>query len=760
MQNSLFPEGKQNNNNDASKPHITTEAKTAVKVSTKADVKMETKLINLATQLKYHAEQYHAEDNPKISDAEYDKLFKEFETLALQNPKILDEAVKQADFNPLKQVGFKPLDGFQKHHHNTPMLSLSNGFTEQDITDFITRIQRFLGEDVAIPIYAEPKIDGLSFSAIYEKGILQKVATRGDGTIGEDITQNAKTIKQLPIVIHENLNLDIEIRGEVFIAKQDFLNLNKMQETTGGKIFANPRNAAAGSLRQLDAGITAKRPLKFFAYQIASCNVDYGNSHQDAINFLESLCFPVAKQYSKLCQNADELLEFYRKISEQRAEIDFEMDGMVYKVNSLPLQQRLGFVSRSPRFAIAHKFPAEIATTIINEITLQVGRTGAITPVAELAPVNISGATVSRATLHNFDEIERKDIRLGDIVQIERAGDVIPKVIGVDKTKRPSSSEPYKTPVACPVCGSHLAKEEQEAVLRCTGGLVCKAQAVERLKHFVSKNAFDIEGLGKKQIEKFFELGLIKTPTDIFRLQATDRRNFRTELKTIHNIEGFGKKSVSNLYQAIDNAREISLPRFLYALGIRHIGQGVAKLIADNWSELATDMAFLTSKPQKQTAEQMEEEVQEAQAMLPLGKFHKEPEDFATYVRSKLTAIDGVGNAATQAMIEFLTEDNNNQMLGELLSEIKITSYKPQQITTQSIFAGKIIVFTGSLVKQTRAEAKQRATSLGAKLGSNISAKTDFLVAGQKPGSKLKKAQELGIKILTEEEWLNADIQN
>jgi DNA ligase (NAD+) len=680
----------------------------------------------MAEELRAHDERYYLEDDPTISDAEYDELRRQILELENRFPELV-----QPD-SPTQTVGATPSKGFGKVQHRVAMLSLDNAFNSEELQEFEKRVRRFLGlageEEVAF--FAEPKIDGLSASLRYEKGAFVQGATRGDGQVGEDITENLKGVVDLPLKLNANGQdfPDVfEVRGEVYMSDRDFLALNEAQAEIGAKTFANPRNAAAGSLRQLDSSITASRNLRFFAYAWGEVSEVPGKTQSDVLKQFKNWGFSV-NDLSRVCSTMADAIDAFKEIEELRASLDYDIDGVVFKVNRLDWQERLGFVSRSPRWAIAHKFPAEKATTVIQEIEIQVGRTGALTPVARLQPVTVGGVVVSNATLHNEEEIERKDIRIGDTVRIQRAGDVIPQVIEVVLDKRPKSSTPFDFPTVCPVCGSHAVKElnaatgREDVVRRCTGGLICRAQAVERLKHFVSRNALDIDGLGAKQIEAFYEDGLVTQPADIFTLEKRDSAS--GNLTRLKNREGFGEKAVSNLFQAIDDRRNIDLDRFIYALGIRHIGQGNARLLARN---------YLTFDALREALTRTGEDT---------GKAYLE-----------LLGIDGIGEAVADAVREFFNEEKNQEMLNALLDEVSILEFEAPQ--NDSPIAGKTVVFTGSLELMTRAEMKAKAEGMGAKVSGSISAKTDYLVAGAKAGSKLKKAEGLGVKVLSEQEWID-----
>jgi DNA ligase (NAD+) len=669
----------------------------------------------LAREIEEHDKLYYQEDNPSVSDADYDALRQELIALEDRFPELITTD------SPTQKVGAKAAKGFQKIKHPVPMLSLGNVFSEEEVGDFLDRIRRFLGlkPDENIEIVAEPKIDGLSCAIRYEKGVLVYGATRGDGYEGEDITSNIKTIQDIPHKLKGNFPDILEVRGEVYMRRDDFLKLNERQAEAGRQIFANPRNAAAGSLRQLDASITAQRELRFFGYALGEFSESISDTQWGIRKKLSAFGFQESEP-AALCQNEKEILSYYGDISEKRAALNYEIDGVVYKVNSLAWQERLGYVSRAPRWATAHKFPAEQAVTVINDIDIQVGRTGVLTPVARLEPITVGGVVVSNATLHNEDEIQRKDIRISDHVTIQRAGDVIPQVVNVIKDKRKKSSKPFQFPHKCPVCGSNAVREEGEVAWRCTGGLVCDAQAVERLKHFVSRLAFDIDGLGGKIIQQFWEDGLIKAPADIFRLEKNDKNS----LTPIRAREGWGDLSAKNLFEAINKSRTIPFNRFIYALGIRQIGEATAKTLARNYGDLKT----LSTSMQKAA--------------------DKESQDYRDLIN-----IGDIGPSVADDLIGFFNEEHNKTVLAELEKEITIEPYAQAQAGSSPV-AGKTVVFTGSLQEFTRAEAKARAESLGAKVSGSVSKKTDYVVAGEDAGSKLKKAKELGVKVLSETDWL------
>ena len=658
---------------------------------------------------------YYQNDAPYLTDAEYDALKQRNIELETAFPHLI-----RPD-SPSHKVGAPLQSGFGKIPHRFPMLSLGDVFSITEVEDFVSGVKRFLSQSNDIDFMCEPKIDGLSFTARYEKGLFVQGATRGDGKTGEDITANLRTIKQLPQKIEGEVPDVLEVRGEVYMAKSDFFELNRKNEAEGKKLFANPRNAAAGSLRQLDPNITKERNLSLFAYTWGEVSNRVWTSQSDFFKHLQRWGFPTNPN-NCLCHSIQDIETFFNNLMQIRASLPYDIDGVVYKVNDTMLQERLGFLTRTPRWAIAHKFPAEQAVTTINNIRIQVGRTGALTPVADLEPVNVGGVIVSHATLHNEDEIKRKDIRIGDSVIIQRAGDVIPQVVGVIIEKRLSDSTEFVFPHTCPQCGAHAIREEDEAVRRCTGGLTCPAQAIERLKHFVSRDAMDIDGLGTKIIEDFYNEGIIKTPVDIFTLQernsgSQDDLFNRHDGLQLERREGWGKKSVDNLFSAINSRRRISLPRFIYALGIRQVGVATARLIAQNygsWQHFAQDM--------------MNEQTE------------------------KLLAIDGIGGAMAKDMVEFFQEQHNLTTIEQLLKHIHIEDFV-DNINYDSPLSGKTIVFTGTLTSMTRAEAKAKALSMGAKVAGSVSKNTDYVVVGADAGSKAQKAAELGISVLTEEQF-------
>ena len=679
-------------------------------------------LARLAMEIAYHDKRYHGDDAPEISDADYDALRRRNEEIEARFPKLV-----RGD-SPSRKVGAAPSSGFAKITHKVPMLSLGNAFSAEEVADFLARIRRFLGlkaED-EVAILAEPKIDGLGCALMYEKGELQWAATRGDGSTGEEITANVRTIASIPQRLQgKGWPETLEIRGEVFMTRADFQALNERQSAADKQVFANPRNAAAGSLRQLDAKITAERPLHFIGYAWGQVSAPLGETLWDIRQRFEDWGFALNTP-AELCRGQEELAAYYNEIMERRPGLPHDIDGVVYKVNRLDLQDRLGYVSRAPRWAIAHKFPAERAQTVLNRITIQVGRTGALTPVANLEPITVGGVVVSRATLHNEDEIARKDIREGDLVVIQRAGDVIPQVVEV--VRHAKGSKPFEMPDHCPECGSEAQREEGEAVRRCTGGLICPAQAAERLKHFVSRDAFDIEGLGGKHIETFWKEDLVRSPQDIFRLGA------RKEV--LEEREGWGEQSVAKLLAAIEERRSISLDRFIYALGIRQVGQATAKLLARSYGSLGAWRDAMQQAYEERCA------APEAHKPEAVGEHYAE-----------LCNIEGIGMAVADDLVFFFGETHNLEVLRELEQELTIEAYAAPE-TADSPVAGKTVVFTGTLERMTRSEAKARAETLGAKVAGSVSKKTDYVVVGADAGSKARKAAELGVATLSEEDWL------
>lgn len=673
-------------------------------------------LERLAALIAHHDRLYYLEDQPEMSDAAYDDLRIRNAEIEKRFPDLVRED------SPSLRVGTTLLGPFKKVHHRRAMLSLDNGFNDQDVYDFLDRVRRFLGlsSDTPIEIVAEPKIDGLSATLEYHKGRFVLGATRGDGSEGEDITANLKTIQDIPQFISEpNFPQVTEIRGEVYMRHQDFMAMNEAREGAGKPLFANPRNAAAGSVRQLDAHITANRPLKFFAYACDDYTPFSVTTHWEYLEKIKKWGFPT-NPLARLCQNGEEALAYYKELEEQRASLAYDIDGIVYKVNRLDWQKRMGFSARAPRWALAHKFPAQKVQTQINDILIQVGRTGTLTPVAILQPVTVGGVVVSRASLHNEDEIARKDVRVGDTVILQRAGDVIPQILEVVLEKRPPTSKPFIFPQECPVCASHAIRLPGEVARKCIGGLVCPAQAALRLRHFVSRDGFDIEGFGSKHVLAFYEEGLIHSPQDIFTLEERDKQS----LKPLRTREGWGSLSAQNLFRAIEARRKIPLHRFIYALGIPQVGQATAKLLARHYmSYSAWKKAMMAAK------------------------------DHGHEAYEELVLIDGIGPSVSEDLIAFFNEPHNLQVLEALLKEITVLDEKPHAIGL-SPFTGKTIVFTGSLEHMTRPEAKVKAEALGAKVASSVSSKTDYVVMGADAGSKAQKAKDLEVKILTEGEWL------
>ena len=678
-------------------------------------------LERLAGEIAEHDKLYYQKDAPRISDAEYDALRKRNDAIETRYPELVRED------SPSQRVGAEPAEGFGKVVHRVPMLSLGNAFDDEDVTDFWNRIRRFLNlkENDALAVTAEPKIDGLSASLRYEKGRFVQGATRGDGREGENVTDNIATIVDVPKTLKgKNIPDVVEVRGEVYMSHEDFAKLNERQREAGKPVFANPRNAAAGSLRQLDPKVTASRPLRFFAYAWGEMSDMPADTQKGMVEAFERWGFTVNPLFRR-CDSIEALIAFYHDVEERRASLGYDIDGVVYKVDRLDWQQRLGFVSRSPRWAIAHKFPAEQAMTVLEKIEIQVGRTGAMTPVARLTPVTVGGVVVSNATLHNADEIERLGVRPGDTVVVQRAGDVIPRIVRVVED-RPRGKKKFEFPDTCPECGSHAVREmnpktgKLDAVMRCTGGLVCPAQAVERLRHFVSRNAFDIEGLGEKQIAAFYEDGLIAKPDDIFTLEERDK----TSLKKLKDREGWGATSVKKLFDAIDQRREVELDRFIFGLGIRHVGETNARLLARSYG----------------TLENFVEQMRAA----------ADPESEA---RAELLSIDGVGEVLAEALTDFFAEKHNRDVI-EGLKKAGVRAVPLEAQQTDSPIAGKTVVFTGSLERMTRSEAKARAEQMGAKVAGSVSAKTDLVVAGPGAGSKITKARELGIEVIDEDAWM------
>lgn len=695
-------------------------------------------LERLALALAHHDALYHGKDAPEISDADYDALKHRNEALEARFPALVRED------SPSRKVGSAPASAFGQITHARPMLSLDNAFSDDDVRDFVGSVYRFLGRlpDNSIGFTAEPKIDGLSMSIRYENGVLVSAATRGDGTTGENVTANILTIADIPKRLPAGAPPVAEIRGEVYMARSDFLALNAQMLADGKQTYVNPRNTAAGSLRQLDARVTASRKLKFFAYAWGEMSDMPADTQHGMVETFAAWGFPV-NPLTKRLASVEAIIAHYREIGLQRPTLDYDIDGVVYKVDDLELQRRLGFRSRSPRWAIAHKFPAEQATTILRGIDIQVGRTGALTPVARLEPITVGGVVVTNATLHNEDYIrgigpkgeplrDGRDIRIGDTVIVQRAGDVIPQIVDVILEKRPADAAPFDFPHKCPVCGSHAVREEGEAVYRCTGGLTCAAQAVERIRHFVSRNAFDIEGLGEKQVEFFYNTEhkhlQIKSPADIFTLQ---KRANDAPLQKLENIDGFGATSVKKLYDAIDKRREIALSRFLFGLGIRHVGEVNAKRFARAYlSYEAFATAALSAVPPKEGNRT----------------------DKGNEAWQDLIAVEGIGGIVAEAVVDFYQEPHNREVLNALLAEVTPLD-EAARVATGSPVEGKTVVFTGSLEKMSRDEAKAMAERHGAKIAGSVSKKTDLVVAGPGAGSKLAKASELGIEVIDEDAW-------
>lgn len=704
-----------------------------IDVSALSEEEARDELATLSKELARHNDAYYRQDAPYIDDAGYDALKRRNVAIEMRFP-----VLKRGD-SPSDQVGAAPAEKFGKITHKIAMLSLDNAFNDDDVAEFEKRIRRFLGlsSDEVVALTAEPKIDGLSASLRYENGLLVSGATRGDGQTGEDITANLRTLNDIPErLTGDNIPEIVEVRGEVYMAKSDFLMLNERMAAAGKQTYVNPRNTAAGSLRQLDPAVTAKRPLRFFAYAWGEMSAMLNGSQAGMVACFADWGFKINPLMARF-EDVASLVAHYRQIEMLRASLDYDIDGVVYKVDRLDWQARLGFVTKAPRWAIAHKFPAEKATTILKDIEIQVGRTGSLTPVAKLEPVSVGGVMVANATLHNEDYVRGlgqdgepirggKDLRLGDTVTLQRAGDVIPQIVDVDIERRIDGAMPFIFPAQCPACGSQAVRDVNEktgktdAIRRCTGGMICPAQAIERLKHFVSRNAFDIEGLGSKQVEAFYEEGRIMNVADIFTLEERDKRN----LKPLRAKEGFGETSVRNLFAAINDKRSIDLYRFIFGLGIRHVGDTTAKVLARTYGSFDSlrDAALRAS-------------------------------DKASEAYQDLVNIDGIGETAASALVEFVNEPQNAIVLDQLLAEVMPVA--PEVADDTSPVAGKTVVFTGSLEKMTRDEAKAMAERLGAKVAGSISKKTDLLVAGPGAGSKLKKASELGVATVDEEGWFD-----
>ena len=655
------------------------------------------KIAALRSQIEQHNHAYYTLDNPTISDAEYDQLFRELQGLEADHPEL------QTPDSPTLRVGATPLKIFQEVAHRTPMLSLNNAFSEAEVRAFDARIRETLGLD-EIEYAVEPKFDGLAITLTYRDGIFVQGATRGDGNVGEDVTENLRTVRDIPLRLNEPVG-ELEVRGEVLMFNDDFVSLNAMQRDNGEKEFVNPRNAAAGALRQLDSRITAKRKLSFFAYGVGRCEgVTLPHEHHQQMAMLQKLGVAVAKQ-RRVVRGVGGLLDFYQDIGKLRADLPFAIDGVVYKVNDTVLQQQLGFVSRAPRFAIAHKFPAEEATTQLLAIEIQVGRTGALTPVARLAPVFVGGVTVTNATLHNEDEIRRKDVRIGDTVVVRRAGDVIPEVARVMLENRPADASEFLMPNVCPVCGSHVAKAADEAVSRCTGGLFCPAQKKQALLHFASRRAMNVDGLGDRLVEQLVDANIVRTPADLYRLG----------LLALINLERMGEKSALNLLTGIEHSKQTTLARFIYALGIRNVGETTAKDLAKHYGNLAQLLAA---------------------------------------DEASLLAVRDVGPIVAQSLLAFLHEPHNLEVIAQLRAcGVSWTEVDMQAVTVLPL-TGKTFVITGTLPTLSREAVKEKLEALGAKVSGSVSKKTDYVVAGSEAGSKLDKAQELNIAVLDEAQLL------
>ena len=673
-------------------------------------------LARLAKVITGHDRHYYREDAPVISDAEYDALRRRNNAIEARFPELI-----RSD-SPGERVGVKPGGGFEKVRHAVRMLSLGNAFSDNDVEDFVARVRRFLGlaETEEIVLVAEPKIDGLAVSLRYEKGQLALGATRGDGVEGENVTANIRTVREIPQRLKGKAPGIFEVRGEIYMSHADFDAMNKRQEKEGAKIFVNPRNSAAGSLRQLDSTITARRPLRFFAYSWGEVSDLPGKTHWEILQTLKKMGFPVNPMIRK-CKNVGEALAFYNETQHRRSELGYDIDGVVYKIDRLDFQDRLGFVSRSPRWAIAHKFPAEQAESTVENISVQVGRTGVLTPVAHIKPVTVGGVVVRNVTLHNEEEVKRKDVRLGDTVVVQRAGDVIPQIVRVLPDRRPKGAKTYKMPEVCPVCGSRAEREinpktgEPEVARRCSNRLSCPAQAVERLRHFASRDAFDIEGMGEKTVREFFDDGLLKEPADIFRLKKRHAKG----ATAIATREGWGEQSAEKLFAAIEARRQIGLDRFIMALGIPQVGETTARLLARNYQ--SWDVFYDSMK--------------------------------SDHAVTDLDDIGGIGDVMAGAIKGFFDEKHNRQALDRLLKYVDVTDLAAPTASSSPI-AGQIVVFTGSLEKMTRSEAKARAEAMGAKVAGSVSKKTDLVVAGPGAGAKLKEAEKLDIKIISEEDWM------
>lgn len=678
------------------------------------DLEAAAELAFLAKEMARAERAYYQNDDPVMTDAAYDALKKRNEEIERFFPHLI-----RAD-SPSKHVGAKASEDFAKVAHSVPMLSLANIFTDGDVYEFIDKIRRFLGldESETPQFMAEPKLDGLSFSALYVNGKFARGATRGDGMVGEDITENLKMIPDLPLTLDgADVPERMEIRGEVFMNKADFFALNDEQLEKGAKPFANPRNAAAGSLRQLDPRVTKRRRLSLFGYTFGEVSAEKWATHAEYLEKIRGWGFPVNPE-NRLCSSADEIVAYFKSLGERRSGLAYDIDGAVYKVNRRDYQERLGFVARSPRWAIAHKFPAEQAVTRLENIRVQVGRTGVLTPVADLQPVNVGGVMVAHATLHNEDEIKRKDIRVGDFVVVQRAGDVIPQIVRVVSEKRPADSVPFVFPTQCPVCGSRVVRDEDQAAQRCSGGLVCPAQAVEKLKHFVSRDALNIEGFGAKNTQSFFERGWIKTLGDVFDLEPLHGAEIR-------KLEGWGDKSADNLFSSIRKVQSgVPMDKFLFALGIPQIGQATARLLAAHYLNMTDFLAQIAAA-----------------------------RDAESDAYKELTAIESIGEIVARELLDFFEEEHNRAEVARLLAQIKVFDFEPAARNDNPL-AGKTVVFTGTLPTLTRSEAKAKALAVGAKVAGSVSKKTDYVVLGADAGSKAEKARELGVSTISEDEFV------
>ena len=681
-----------------------------------SEAEAEKALAYLAAEIARHDQLYYQQSDSEIEDAAYDALRRQSSAIEARFP-----TLARPD-SPSHKVGAPPAAGFAKVRHAVPMLSLGNAFDDADMVEFVARARRFLklGKEEIVALMVEPKIDGLSASLRYEKGVYVQGATRGDGEVGEDVTKNLATVIDLPVELAgQDIPEVVEVRGEIYITREDFLALNREREAADERPFVNARNTASGGLRQIDPALTAKRRLRLFAYSWGEMGTPITGLYGDYLERLRNWGFqvnPLTRPFDAL----EDGLAHYRHIVAERDGLPYEIDGVVFKIERIDWQERLGAAGREPRWAMAYKFAAEQAETVLKKISIQVGRTGKLTPVAVLGPVAVGGVTVSRASLHNQDEIERKDIREGDHVIVQRAGDVIPQVVRVIAEKRPAKSHAYAFPETCPECGSIAVREDGEVARRCTGGLVCPAQAVERLRHFVSRDAFDIEGFGEKQIKAFWVDGLVRSPADIFTLEARDK----SAEPPLAEREGWGELSARNLFAAITARRTVALERLIFALGIRHIGQTTARLLARRYGNFTALQDVLSAAVDR---------------------------DGEAY--AELVDIDGIGAAAAQALIDFIAEEHNSKVLSNLDLELEIAPFEAPAAT--SPVSGKTVVFTGTLTQMSRAEAKARAEALDAKVSGSVSKKTDFVVAGEEAGSKLKKAIELGVSVLSEQEWLD-----